>query len=533
VRRLLLIMMGPVLVVALGACGGGGGGGGGEARRPASATTASPAASSPSGSAEEGLISPDSPLGKAPALATLEGGGRRVEVLALERNTPNTVLARYRERAITPEPIDPGLSDNAHGPDWFYTHYNNSFSAMNLLDLQGRRISIPMIRQDDKYCLCSTRDEWWIGVKLRQGGPPAVAYAVYQLPPEVTQVAIASRKFMGVTPLLPITQPRPDGPKVEDEPDAQTVAQSKGLVESLVSHVESATQRVTDQGDQVRIALNTDVLFAFDKADLTPAAQAELRRVADRVGAQATGTVQVTGHTDDVGSDSYNLDLSRRRAQSVHTALAALLRGKALAFQVAGKGETEPAVKATTPRARARNRRVEVSFERVTQPAPAPPPAAAPPPSAAPASQRPLGSTQGAGEYAGSVVDLLSLRRISADFAVAEVLVSNKGSGQTNLDFYAKGELVSKIGIEPLEVGYSSGEFYWMVLRDASRTSYLVVNDSGKVCVCSQVGGLSKPLKPTESQRLWALLPSPPPSVRTVDVLFAGFPQPIRNVPIG
>jgi hypothetical protein len=52
--------------------------------------------------------------------------------------------------------------------------------------------------------------------------------------------------------------------------------------------------------------------------------------------------------------------------------------------------------------------------------------------------------------------------------------------------------------------------------------------------VCLQVGGAPrKRLKPTESQRLWALLPSPPPSVRTVDVLFAGFPQPIRNVPIG
>jgi outer membrane protein OmpA-like peptidoglycan-associated protein len=49
-----------------------------------------------------------------------------------------------------------------------------------------------------------------------------------------------------------------------------------------VSHLDSAAQRVIGQGSQVRIALNTDVLFAFDKADLTPAAQAELRRVADR-----------------------------------------------------------------------------------------------------------------------------------------------------------------------------------------------------------------------------------------------------------
>jgi hypothetical protein len=73
-----------------------------------------------------------------------------------------------------------------------------------------------------------------------------------------------------------------------------------------------------------------------------------------------------------------------------------------------------------------------------------------------------------------------------------------------------------------------------MVLRDAGRTSYFVVGDTAQRCVCSQVGGAPrKRLKPTERQRLWALLPSPPSSVRTVDVLFAGFPQPIRNVPIG
>lgn len=71
---------------------------------------------------------------------------------------------------------------------WYYERYNNSFSAINLLDMQGRRISIPMIGPE-KSCLCSTRDEWWIGTKLRQGGPPAVADAVYQLPAEVGQVA--------------------------------------------------------------------------------------------------------------------------------------------------------------------------------------------------------------------------------------------------------------------------------------------------------------------------------------------------------
>jgi hypothetical protein len=76
--------------------------------------------------------STDTSPGKAPALATLEGGGRRVEVLTLERNTPNTVLARYRMRTTGLERIDPALNDIDHGP--FYQDWPSSFSVIYLLD---------------------------------------------------------------------------------------------------------------------------------------------------------------------------------------------------------------------------------------------------------------------------------------------------------------------------------------------------------------------------------------------------------------
>lgn len=134
------------------------------------------------------------------------------------------------------------------------------------------------------------------------------------------------------------------------------------------------------------IALNTDVLFAFDKADLTPSAQAELRRVADRLIAEATRTVQIVGHTDDVGSDAYNLGLSRRRAQAVHQALTRLLAGKQVDLRATGKGESQPAVNGTSPKDRARNRRVEVSFERIVTP---PPTTSSPPSTPAPTAPGP------------------------------------------------------------------------------------------------------------------------------------------------
>ncbi len=66
----------------------------------------------------------------------------------------------------------------------------------------------------------------------------------------------------------------------------------------------------------------------------------------------------VSGHTDDVGSDEYNDDLSLRRAGAVKMYLAT--KGVYPDFvRVYGYGKKLPVVKATTPEARALNRRVE------------------------------------------------------------------------------------------------------------------------------------------------------------------------------
>ena len=59
-----------------------------------------------------------------------------------------------------------------------------------------------------------------------------------------------------------------------------------------------------------------DVLFATDQATLRPAATRALRTIADLV-RPTSGTVTVEGHTDDRGSDAYNLALSKRRAEAV------------------------------------------------------------------------------------------------------------------------------------------------------------------------------------------------------------------------
>ena len=59
------------------------------------------------------------------------------------------------------------------------------------------------------------------------------------------------------------------------------------------------------------------VFFDFNKSDLTPQAVAIVNQAAANAGPAHVTQLTVTGHTDTVGSDAYNMRLSRRRAESV------------------------------------------------------------------------------------------------------------------------------------------------------------------------------------------------------------------------
>ncbi|YCK42153.1 OmpA family protein [Actinomadura sp. ATCC 39365] len=141
-------------------------------------------------------------------------------------------------------------------------------------------------------------------------------------------------------------------------------------VEDIVGEVESmdGAQSEIKQGRKVTVALTSDVLFALDKWRLTAKARKRLADVAAKVEAEgAGGLVRIEGHTDDQGSDAYNLALSRRRAQAVRAAMESLLGGGNVTLQAAGHGETRPKLPnlvegKPVERNRAKNRRVEIVF---------------------------------------------------------------------------------------------------------------------------------------------------------------------------
>ena len=102
------------------------------------------------------------------------------------------------------------------------------------------------------------------------------------------------------------------------------------------------------------------VHFAFDRADLLPAARDILdREVTSELAADPHLTVLVEGHTDAVGTDSYNTALSQRRADAVKSYLVS--KGVASSrVEARGLGESKPVASNDTAMGRAENRRVEI-----------------------------------------------------------------------------------------------------------------------------------------------------------------------------
>lgn len=112
--------------------------------------------------------------------------------------------------------------------------------------------------------------------------------------------------------------------------------------------------------------------FAYDSAELMPASRAQVREIAyalfDLLGASrsmgvlSAGPViaELVGHADSRGSNEYNNDLARRRAQAVARALATEFRIPESRLRVTSHGKMQPLCREATEACYARNRRVEI-----------------------------------------------------------------------------------------------------------------------------------------------------------------------------
>jgi len=127
-------------------------------------------------------------------------------------------------------------------------------------------------------------------------------------------------------------------------------------VDALRRQLTELNAKQTDRGIVITLG---DVLFETGKSDLRGAASADLTKLAGLLAKYPERSLVIEGHTDNVGTDSYNHSLSLSRADSVKAFLLnqGIAANRITAF---GKGESSPVASNDSASGRQMNRRVEI-----------------------------------------------------------------------------------------------------------------------------------------------------------------------------
>jgi peptidoglycan-associated lipoprotein len=138
-------------------------------------------------------------------------------------------------------------------------------------------------------------------------------------------------------------------------PEPRRAGGDAGKVEARTSTDAIGATARDDDGNTTFAAVH----FEFDSSQLDDAARAELQRLAEWMSTRGGATVTLEGHTDDRGTDEYNLALGERRARAMRDYLTRLgvppARIKTISY-----GEERPAATGADEGAWAENRRGEI-----------------------------------------------------------------------------------------------------------------------------------------------------------------------------
>jgi outer membrane protein OmpA-like peptidoglycan-associated protein len=385
--------------------------------------------------------------------------------------------------------------------------------------------------------------------------PFTLMWVTFPAPPKsVTSLDLTFREGGPQVPNIPITTassgPTPSqvGGKTEaappsafDKPPGTTDTTGLTLqVRKLALKVGNPNGNDTESPGHSTLTLSADVLFHFDKSDLTPRARSVLAEVATRIKAGATGTVSVDGYTDSIGTDAVNLPLSRARARSVVNFLKPATAGTAVTYQSNGHGEADPVAPNTkpdgsdNPAGRALNRRVTISYDVKAPVKPTPPvaPAASSAPAASAASQTARftidnGPTTSTYEATADALfrtgDMVVLR---FNVKCVSATGSNNCDGITN---FAGDQSIPPFPGYKAQGGMTLRALGNVYLQDSAGNDYIPVytpvNGQPVTAQTNQfIGGSPFPL--------WAYYPAPPPSVTSMTVVLPGGQGKIADVPI-
>ncbi len=144
--------------------------------------------------------------------------------------------------------------------------------------------------------------------------------------------------------------------QAEVEAKKREAEQALARVQQLEKQLNDLEAKQTDRGLVLTLG---DVLFETGKATLLGGAMRNLDKLAQFLTANPEKMIQIEGHTDSIGSESFNLELSRNRAASVRDALQS--RGiSSTRMHTQGFGKSRPVAGNDTHSGRQQNRRVEI-----------------------------------------------------------------------------------------------------------------------------------------------------------------------------
>ncbi len=427
-------------------------------------------------------------------------------------------------------------------------------SGVTLVDPLAKQQYLPVIDSEDRADSSQLSDTGvgsgvlaW--VKFR-APPPSVHKLDVLFPdggPVVTGVPIGSG---------PAPSPGQVGPGVQAAAPANfaypaTSTETTGLtlpVENLNTIVGSSSGSDSEAAGRSTITLNADVLFRFDKSNLTPVARGILQNVAARIKSGATGTVSVIGYTDSIGTDAVNIPLSQARAQSVVAALKPLVGAAPVSFQASGRGSSDPVAPNTkpggadNPAGRALNRRVTIAYAVKAPTQPAAPPASVPSSAPQTAAATRTVTLKAEGDYLSTYT--ISAERLFRTGNLAVLEFSATCQNATSSDGCdGEFDLTGTPTAPPIPAetgGYPGGtaeldSASGMYLEDpATGTEYIPLYNTDGVPLTSDVEAY---MSPGTKQPLWIYFPAPPASVTSLRIVLPDGPtisgMPLSATPLG
>jgi len=288
----------------------------------------------------------------------------RTQILRIERFSDYSVL-RFKLTNLEEE--------QKYGLLVFGGGSPTGFGGFTLLDSVNRKMHYALRAGNAYGNAFGSRETWF------QPGIPYDGFVYFPaLPATVDRMTVLGPGSPGLFSGIPVVNGTEPPKAATDPPVPPGPSPMLGAVlptgtiwrtsSDLVGLSEKEAQSTTTTATEETIGLRTDVLFAFDSAALSAKAKTVLDEVAAETRAKADPAkppVIVTGHTDSKGDDSYNLKLSQKRAIAVQRELQARI-GSGYQYRTSGQGESEPIAKEGGPddaQARARNRRVEISYQ--------------------------------------------------------------------------------------------------------------------------------------------------------------------------